>query len=296
MKRLLLPASALVLVLTACGAGAKPAPRVAEVGARLSSVKVVAARRERAAAREAMTLLREFVPPPEARRISQPRYYGGVLRRSGPGPLGEAVDVHRFWSVQRPLKAVIAFLRAHRLRGFAHSSATWGTKQPHYLTMSSGDVAAGRFLDVTSVGLRTRTLIRVDVQIGWTYPRSPAEKVPAATSEVVLRAPKASAKVTDPRQVSRIVHWFDVLPISPPGIAVSCPLTLAPDITLSFRDARGTRLAQAKVPSAFAWICDPIGFSIGGEHQQPLIDRVHGKSFAHHLQDLLGVHLVRAHH
>jgi hypothetical protein len=28
MKRLLLPASALVLVVTACGAGAKPAPRV----------------------------------------------------------------------------------------------------------------------------------------------------------------------------------------------------------------------------------------------------------------------------
>jgi hypothetical protein len=28
MKRLLLPASALVLVVTACGAGANPAPRV----------------------------------------------------------------------------------------------------------------------------------------------------------------------------------------------------------------------------------------------------------------------------
>jgi len=31
MKRSLLPASALVLVVTACGAGAKPAPRVTEV-------------------------------------------------------------------------------------------------------------------------------------------------------------------------------------------------------------------------------------------------------------------------
>jgi hypothetical protein len=30
MKRWLLPASALVLVVTACGAGAKPAPRVTE--------------------------------------------------------------------------------------------------------------------------------------------------------------------------------------------------------------------------------------------------------------------------
>jgi hypothetical protein len=38
MKRLLLPASALVLVVTACGAGARPAPRVTEVGARLQGL------------------------------------------------------------------------------------------------------------------------------------------------------------------------------------------------------------------------------------------------------------------
>jgi hypothetical protein len=31
MKRFLLPASALVLVVTACGAGAKPAPRETEI-------------------------------------------------------------------------------------------------------------------------------------------------------------------------------------------------------------------------------------------------------------------------
>jgi hypothetical protein len=32
MKRVVLPASALVLVVTACGAGAKPAPRLTEAG------------------------------------------------------------------------------------------------------------------------------------------------------------------------------------------------------------------------------------------------------------------------
>jgi hypothetical protein len=34
MKRLLLPASALVLVVTACGAGARPAPRLTQVETR----------------------------------------------------------------------------------------------------------------------------------------------------------------------------------------------------------------------------------------------------------------------
>jgi hypothetical protein len=38
MKRSLLPASALVLVVTACGAGTKPAPQVTEVSIRESFV------------------------------------------------------------------------------------------------------------------------------------------------------------------------------------------------------------------------------------------------------------------
>jgi hypothetical protein len=290
MKRWLLPASALVLVVTACGAGAKPAPRVTEVGARVTSVRVIAARRERAARREARAILRRFVPPTGARRSSEPRHYAGVLRRSGPGPLGETAGVHRFWSVRKPLKVVIAFLRAHRPHGFASSDATWGSEKPHYLTMSSRDAAAGRYLNVTSVGLHARTVIRVDVQIEWTYPRSPRERVPPRTREIVVRAPKASAKVTARTQVARIVRWFDALPISPPGIAVPCPLTIPPDITLSFRDARG---AQAKLPPTPAWICNSIAFTIGGRDQQPLIDRRNGASFVRRLQRLLHVRLVR---
>ena len=39
MKRFLLPASALVLVVTACGAGIKPAPRVTQTAARVRLVR-----------------------------------------------------------------------------------------------------------------------------------------------------------------------------------------------------------------------------------------------------------------
>jgi hypothetical protein len=294
MKRLLLPASALVLVLTACGAGAKSAPRVAEVGAHVPSVHVIAARRERAAMREAHRLLREFVPPPGAHRIAEPRHYAGVLRRSGPGPLGEAADAHRFWSVRRPLNVVTAFLKAHRLPGFEPSGTSWGSGKPHYLIMSSRG-AAGRYLDVTSVGLPSRTLIRVDVQIGWTYPRSSSERVPSGTSEIVLRAPRVSVKVTAPTQVARIAHWLDALPISPPGIGVLCPLEVGPDITLSFRSGRGGWLAEAKLPPTSANICDSIAFRIGGRDQKPLIDRPRGESFVRRLQRLLHVQLVETH-
>jgi hypothetical protein len=292
MKRLLLPASALVLVVTACGAGAKPAPRVTELEARLlPNVHGLAERRAHAAAREAKKLLREFRPPPGAHRIGEPRNYGGVMRRSGPGPLGETVEVHRFWSVREPQKVVVAFLRAHRLRGFEHSSATWGSRKPHYLIMSSSRPPT-RFLTVTTAGLPHRTLLRVGVQFVWTYPRSPSESVPDATREVVVSAPKASAKVTDPATVARILHWFDALPVSPPGIAVACPLGPAADITLSFRNGRGAWLAQAKLPPTPASICDSIAFSIGGRQQKPLIDRPERASFVRRLQDLLGVRLV----
>jgi hypothetical protein len=215
------------------------------------------------------------------------------LRQTGAGPLGEAADAHRFWSVRQPLKTVGAFLRAHRLRGFGPTETTWGTRKPHYLVLSSRWPSGSRYLNVTSVGLARRTLIRVDVQVGWTYPRSPRERVPAETTEIVLRAPKVSTRVTDPARVTQIVRLFDALPISPPGIAVSCPLTMGPSIALSFRNAGGHRLAQAKLPSTFAWICSPIEFTIGGRQQQPLIDRIHRPSFLGRLQHVLGIHLLR---
>ena len=291
MKRSLLPASALVLVVTACGAGAKPAPRVTEVRARVPSVRVLVAERKRTAAREARRLLRRFVPPPGARSAHEPRGYGGVLRRTGPTPAGEVVDVHRFWSVRKPLTAVAAFVRTHKPHGFAGGSAGYGPSVPHYVTWSFS--TRTRDLNLTAVALPGRTVIRVDAQVLWIYPRSPTEKVPPATREIVLSSAKVSAKVTDPAQVGQIISWFDALPISPPGVALFCPLEPGADITLSFRSSAGAWLAQAKLPSRPASICDAILFQVGGKAKKPLIDRNFGESFVARLQRLLGLRLVR---
>ena len=303
MKRLLLPAGALVLVLTACGAGAKPAPRVAEVGARLSSVRVVAARRERAALREARTVLSEFVPPPGASAVQVPpgRYRSAhVLHESAGKQLAEVAEVHGFWSVRKPLKPVAAFVRAHPLRGFGGRGAEYGTNVPHFLrwgrSSPAGSPAPKRFLVVTAVALPRRTIIRVDVQIVWVYPRSPAEKVPSGTRGIVLRGYKLHKRVTDPAEVARIVRWFDALPVSPPGIVVACPLAAAAHTTLSFRGAGGAQLAQADVPLyPPANVCSPIGFAIGGKRHQPLVDSGRGPTFARRLERLLGLRLIHIH-
>ncbi len=117
--------------------------------------------------------------------------------------------------------------------------------------------------------------------------------MPAATREIVVHTPKTTRAVESAAKVARIVRWFDALPVSPPGIAVACPLILAPQIRLSFRSAEGARLAQATVPATSAGLCDPIGFRIGGKAERPLIDGAVGPSFVRRLQRLLGVHLVR---
>ena len=49
--------------------------------------------------------------------IRQLPNYGGVMHEYGPGPLGEEVAVHRFWSVRKPIETVIAFLGRIRCTG-----------------------------------------------------------------------------------------------------------------------------------------------------------------------------------
>lgn len=297
MKRLLLPASASVLVLAACGAGAKPAPRVTELAARPPTVHAIVVARTREATREAKALLRRFAAPPGARPLSRrPAGDGGVLAQSGPESAAEIVDVHRFWSVRAPLKAVAAFVRAHRPLGFARFGTEYGSSLPHYLMWGFAwpgrSRVPRRFLDVTAVALPGRTVLRVDAKAVWIYPRSPAERVPAPAREIVVRAPRVDVSVTRAAEVSRIVRWFDALPLSPPGIHLPCPLSPVTRITLSFRTADGSPLAQAEVPPTSASICDPIGFLIGGRAQRPLADRPDGASFVVRLQRLLGVRLV----
>jgi hypothetical protein len=292
--KLLLPAAALVLALAACASG-RPAnphvsPHVATTKQPRPSVKAIAAARERAAGRQAAALLRRLVLPAHAAASRPPHGYGGVLRQAGPTPAAKVVDRHRFWTIRAPLASVEAFVTEHRPRGFRFgSSGRTGDSANEELSF----VAAGRthWLNVTVVGLPGRTVVRADALVVWDYPRSPHEQVPAGVSEIDVEAPKVSRTVTDPATVARIVHWFDALPITPPGIAVMCPLEIGQTITLSFVSAGGAVLAKATLPSRRAWICDTIDFWIGKRRQTPLVDSLRGPGFVSRLGSLLGVKL-----
>ena len=272
-------------------------PNVIMLAAAVPSVRAIASERKRAATRAAERLLRAFVPPPGSGRPARvPRGRSvHVLHQSGGERPAEVVDVHRFWSVRKSLKAVAAFVRAHRVRGEKTSGATYGTNVPHYLIWGFSwppgiDRVPSRFLTVTAIGLPGRTVLRVDAQVIWIYPRSPSEKVPSGVHEIVVRAPKVFRKVTNPAKVTRIVRWFDGLPVSPPGVHIACLAVGHVDITLSFRSAHGSLLAQAKLNSAGG--CAPIAFRIGGHPQRALIDRYFRPTTVERLQGLLGVRLV----
>jgi hypothetical protein len=277
-------------------------PTVIMLAAASPTVRTIAAERKRAAMRAAERMLHEFVPPPGARAIQvRPGHYRNahVLHQS-PGEMpSEVVAMHRFWRVRMPLKAVIRFLRAHRLHGFRPTGAMWYTGKPHYLAMGSVWPATenrlpSRFFTVTPVGLPGHTVLRVDAQVVWIYPRPRSEKVPSGVGKIVLRSPnKVFARVTNPAKVARIIRWFNALPISPPGVHIACLLTLHSEITLEFRAQRGALLAQAGVPRTSAGVCQPIGFLIGRHPQRPLIDNPTHASFIERLQRLLGRQLVQ---
>jgi hypothetical protein len=307
MKRWLLPASAAVLVLIACGAGVKPAPRVTEAEARVASLHTIVARRQATALAQARRLVDDFAAPPGARRDRAKRDHGGILHRSGRRPFGETVGAVRFWRLREPLATAVAFVKAHDPHGFVVFDSGYGNQRARgrvpaarYLmrTLASPSArveGASRYLNETIAALPGRTVIRVEADVTWIYPRSPTERVPTGTTEVAVRAPKVSVDVKNPAKVARIIRWFDALPVYPPGIAAACPAVGYVDITVSFRTADGTRVAHASVPPASANICDPIRFTIGGQQRRALIDRAYGPSFARRLQQLLGVHLLHTH-
>ena len=279
MKRLLLVAAVLVLV-------------PASAASAWRGEKSIVAARKHAATLSAMRLLHEFVPPPRARRIhGWPHDYGHF--QSVGAPFGEFVDIHRFWITHATLSSVAAFEKAHVPSGFSVSGGGTnadGTETELWFNSPRRGVAT-RLLAISISQRRTRTIVRADAQVVWVYPRSPLEVVPAGVREIDVKAPKVTRRVTDPAKIGRIVHWFDRLPINPPGSSGPCGPVFAINVTLVFRSLSGTRVASAQVPAPRAGRCATIDFTIHGKRQMPLIDHSRGVSFAWRLEHLLRVRL-----
>jgi hypothetical protein len=303
MKPLLLPATAFVLVLTACGGSHKAALTVDEGPpiVPVRSVHSIAATRRREASLKAERLLRRVVLPRDAVRVRRlPAHSSEVLLTSQLGTSVETklADRHAFWTVRRPLSAVDRFLKAHPTAGltWGGDGSDGGPGPPNAIESFYGRLVGGRPVQqVLSFALareRGRTFIRVDAGAAWVYPRSPREVLPAGVREIDISGGRASRHATARTKVARIVHWFDALNIVQPGQgAVHCAIGPLYDVKFLFRSGSGAELASAIVPAGPTDGCDPIRFTLGGHPQTPLIDSTpgQGKFFIARVQRLLRI-------
>ena len=252
----------------------------------------VAAARKNKAAREAAALLHAFHPPPGATRIATPKHYGGVLR-SIPTPFGEFVRSTHFWRVPLKRALVVAFLQDHDVpAGFtAHCGSNWNAGSSQ-CELPGGD----RSLEFAVQSVRGgSSILRVDSQVVWVYPRSPRERVHVGrVREIDFTAPHVSKRVTDPDEIGRLVSWFNAAPILPPGMgAPMCGPYASVPVTLDFRGAGRRPLAHVSAdvtePQGESGACNPMAVTIVGTRQAPLIGGLIGR-----VQRELGVKITPA--
>jgi hypothetical protein len=292
MKRVLLAAVALLLVVTG-------------VAAARSSTHATTAANKRLARADARQLLGRVVLPAGAERLGvAPRGYGGLLRQAASTPSGSLVDLHRLWRVHEPLAATLAFVEAHAPRGASREGPTSaggpGVPANQILTYTLRPLAGRvslRRLSLVLVSLRRGwTGVRADAQAIWVVARPSSEALPSGVQQIGIvvgypnQPPKVSLHVQNAAKVAQIVDWLDGLEVVQPGM-FSCPMIMTGTaaVTFSFRAADGTLLAQARTRAegTRATSCNPIALSIGGQAEKPLVGDFLGR-----VQQLLGVRLV----
>lgn len=244
---------------------------------------------------EGAKLLRQFRPPSGATRIRQPMGYGGVVRNPG-APFGEFVDHVHFWRVPEKLSQVLGYVEGQAPHGFTGAGDVNGPDEPQYSRHLEFSSPTGTRILV--VGLQQTpagtTILRVDAQVVWVYPRSPKEVVPAGVSEIDVNGANFARRVRNTAKVGKIVRWFDRLPIWPPGVGAMPCGPSGPTFTVVFRSRTRGRVAAAQLSEGRAGGCAPITFAIRGKQQTPLIDNARGATFAGRLRHLLGVKLTNS--
>ncbi|MDX6480229.1 MAG: hypothetical protein QOG85_739 [Gaiellaceae bacterium] len=209
-------------------------------------------------------------------------------------------DAHRTWKVHIDFEQVFAFEQEHRPRGSSVNGSgegsLWGVVNERDLFLTFPAIPhriVSREVDFHFSALPGGwTRFSADAGDEWVVARSPNEKVPAGVREIVIHGEKTAPgpgirvvttpfprklarRFTRPKQVARIVHWFDSLPVGAADPSGWCTLSIVPPappvLVIDFIAADGTKLATAS-GFEFPWACDDtIDFSVGGRDEAPLV-------------------------
>jgi hypothetical protein len=184
------------------------------------------------------------------------------------------VDRGEAWLVDEPLSSVDAYVSDHVPGGMScggsSSSGGPGSGRSESVTQTLDRLPSGIQLAQLLVQLApvtaTESAVRVDAQVVFLPPKSPAEQVPASDRVVVIQrtgslpgggSAAATVTVTDPTTVQKLVGLLDGLDPQPPSVE-SCPAEL-----LSYRLAFAPSVSAAPNYVATIGSCDTVVVSAG---------------------------------
>jgi hypothetical protein len=274
-------AACAAIAVAACGTThATPGPATPAASRSSSPSPSPAATPRQRAEADAAAILASFVAPPGARRLpAAPAVDGGVLKTASDFPVSTAlVDDTSWWLAPGQPQSLLTWEKARLPRQFTAGDSTFGqTMSDTFSLPPVSGVLNTRDLVVEVVSAGSgQTAIRVDAQVTWQPPRSPAERVPSAARVVTIsqlpsllphsKRPPASVTITDAAVTKRIAALVDQLPVSTLGV-VSCPAMIGGGIELAFRAKIGGPVLAA-VNSEGG--CGTVLFSLAGKQQPAL--------------------------
>jgi len=293
-----LAAACVALALAACATG-RPS---AATGARTSASRGSASRatdaatsvtsapgetlRQRAEA-DAAAILRSFAVPPGGHRLTGPPNLPGGALKTPASYLEATSEVHvtGFWEAPGDPQALLAWEQDHLTARFTLGDADFGPPvwdRDFELAPEGALVTRELDVEVASAG-GGRTGIRVDAWVAWQPPRSAGSLIPSAAKTVTIaelsdggpadpagpaaeRLP-APVTITNPATVRGLAALIDgLLPSTIPPDA-SCPVSLGPFLSLTFRARSGgpaVAIVQTDQP------CGEVTLTVRGEQQPAL--------------------------
>lgn len=183
------------------------------------------------------------------------------------------VRLHRTWTVDMPLAAVVAFEKGHQPGASSDGGTGYGARgsvvTDRELTFSFRPVAgriAARALDFELDRVTAnRTRIHVEAWENWVVVGAPKKHVPGGVRVIVIhRSGRLVGRITEPKRIARVVRWFDALPVSPPYFGFGCYFAKSSPVRIDFVGAGGRELATASGSTPYSSYCYPITFSVEG--------------------------------
>jgi hypothetical protein len=233
---------------------------------------------------DADLMLKAFVPPPGARKVSGSPVPGSVLSRS-PAVLtltdDDVVTETTWWLAPGDPQQVLAWEMAHiptLYESYGRGITAAGVWNDVFRIPAVPGLFDTRELAVstTSAG-HGKAAIRVDSLVGWIPVRPSGDTVPATARVAKLVETRfgfggtpprqsttvmATATVTNPAQVAALAAYLNDLAVNPPGGVSSCPMPSG-GLTVTFSaQPAGRALAAA---SATLGGCDFLGYTMPGQ-------------------------------